>query len=486
MPRGKNGGARHGQAVLVVDDDPGTLATVTSTVAALGHHTITGMTGREALSLAARHNPAVVLVRAALPDDGVEVAMRLKRDLEPAGTVVALMFGPHTSAAEQARGLNESLADCCLNTGLAHAEFQARIDAFLRIHATRAQTRTSESRYRAAIESSSNGFLLFDVEGRVLEANEAYVRRSGYSREELLRMRLADLRESTEHQDATARLARVRERGAEVYETEHQTKEGTRWPIEVSMAYWPIEGGRFFAFVHDVTRRRREHERLVRYQARLRALASELVSSRHDERVRLGIELHDGIGQRLAAIKMAAQAIAATSPDPGTGDQARRLVELVGESLHEVRLLTTELVPPVLFELGLGPAVLWQRDRYARIYGLHCAVRMNAAAKNLRGGTAALVLRFTGEALNNVVRHSRVLRTTVTVTTADGWMTAVVSDRGVGCDPALVDDPGESGGLGLFGIREECLSRGGTMGVTSAPGRGTRVKLRIPDSTVSG
>jgi len=133
--------------------------------------------------------------------------------------------------------------------------------------------REREAQYRAVIETSADGFTMSDAEGRFLEANDAYIRRSGYSRDELLGMRIPDVLALEQPQEAEVRMAQVRRDGSALFEALHRSKDGTVWPGEVNVAYWPNAGGRFLSFVRDVHRRNRS-EALLRTRLQLSDLAS--------------------------------------------------------------------------------------------------------------------------------------------------------------------------------------------------------------------
>ncbi|MBE0618094.1 MAG: PAS domain S-box protein, partial [Proteobacteria bacterium] len=128
--------------------------------------------------------------------------------------------------------------------------------------------RESEAKYRATVETQADGFLMLDREGRVLEVNDAYVRRSGYTREELLTRNIADLDADESREETAARVATAIREGNDLFETRHRAKDGTPWQVEVNTSYWPIAGGRFFSFVRDLNRRKRA-EMLLRTRLRL-------------------------------------------------------------------------------------------------------------------------------------------------------------------------------------------------------------------------
>ncbi len=138
------------------------------------------------------------------------------------------------------------------------------------------QLRERESLYRAVIETSVDGFWITDFEGRLLEVNDAYVRRSGYTRAELLDLRVSTLEAAESATETAAHIARVRRDGYDLFESRHRTKDGTIWQVEVNATYWPIGDGRLFVFIRDINRRKRSEALL-----RARLQFSEL-SRRHD------------------------------------------------------------------------------------------------------------------------------------------------------------------------------------------------------------
>jgi diguanylate cyclase (GGDEF)-like protein/PAS domain S-box-containing protein len=134
--------------------------------------------------------------------------------------------------------------------------------------------REREARYRAVIETSADGFWMTDTAGHLLEVNQAYCQRSGYRREELLDMRIADLDAQEQPEDTARHMAEVMRLGHGAFETTHRAKDGSPWRVAVTTSYSPLEGGRVFAFLRDVQRRERS-EALLKTRLELSALAME-------------------------------------------------------------------------------------------------------------------------------------------------------------------------------------------------------------------
>jgi len=117
-----------------------------------------------------------------------------------------------------------------------------------------------DARFRAAIETTTDGFWAANSAGQLLDTNLAYARMSGYSRAELLSMRIPDL-EAVEDAEATAaHIEAIQRNGSATFETVHRRKDGSVWPVEVITTYSPIHGGQFFVFTKDLTERRKVQE----------------------------------------------------------------------------------------------------------------------------------------------------------------------------------------------------------------------------------
>ena len=135
--------------------------------------------------------------------------------------------------------------------------------------------RRREAQYRAVIETCSDGFWMMNEEGRILEVNDAYVRCSGYRREELVGMHISALKAKEQPAETAARILKIRQNGTDLFESSHQAKDGTVWPVEVNAAYWPSAGGRTMVFLRDITGRKQAEEALVE-RARLAALGADI------------------------------------------------------------------------------------------------------------------------------------------------------------------------------------------------------------------
>jgi two-component system sensor histidine kinase/response regulator len=165
----------------------------------------------------------------------------------------------------------ELTANDFLNKPLDTVEFAARINNMLalrkgqlQLDASRnEQIRQHEQQYHAVIEASKDGFLVVDMQGHILEANNAYSCLSGYSIEELLGKNICDLEAQMVPDEVSAVLQGIAVQGHARFETLHKTWSGLIWPTEVSVSFIAgPDGGRCYSFLQDITRRKQDEAQL--------------------------------------------------------------------------------------------------------------------------------------------------------------------------------------------------------------------------------
>lgn len=119
-----------------------------------------------------------------------------------------------------------------------------------------------DEQHRAMLSTIPDGFCFIDKQGRFLDVNDAYCRMIGYSRDELLGMSVHDVEAMEHHEETVRHIQRIIETGSDRFETRHRRKDGSTVEIEISVAYYPIEGGLFFSFLRDITDRKAVEEEI--------------------------------------------------------------------------------------------------------------------------------------------------------------------------------------------------------------------------------
>ena len=202
-------------------------------------------------------------------------------------------------------------------------------------------------------------------------------------------------------------------------------------------------------------------------------LVSGLVTAEEGARGQLAAELHDTVAQSL----MIARGLLATQPTSSI--ELARLSDYVEDAEEQVRAVMARTRPPALREGDLASAVSGLRVDMHNRYGLTVHIDWPQCPSPLPLASAITVYRFFQEALLNVVKHADVDEAFVVLVIEEDLVLAEVRDEGPGFDPDRVrPDRGRHVGLGL--LRERARLSGGGLTVTSAPGAGTRLMLRLP------
>ena len=349
------------------------------------------------------------------------------------------------------------------------------------------QARRDEEHVRALrtlLETATQGILSADARGVLVFANRAVEVMFGWAAEEPIGQPIERLIPS---------LFRDGTNPAGSLDLVGTRKDGSRFPIEVTVNHVPTPGGgRAFAFVTDITERQRAaaalQQRTTELEYRttqLSQMAWDLTLAEHYAREQIARTLHDGLQQLLVIVALNLEQLLKRENELA-GAPSDLLVEAkqqLDEAMSVARSLNIELFPPVLQRSGLPAALTWLANWTREKYKLSVQIVVDPRADSARKDVRTLLFESVRELLFNVVKYAQTDRVTLTLEIdADDQLCITVTDRGAGFEPARLDDRSKAGqvGWGLFRIRERLTLLGGRLDIDSAPGRGTRVRLVAP------
>jgi PAS domain S-box-containing protein len=345
----------------------------------------------------------------------------------------------------------------------------------------REQIETAEQ--AALLELTQDSVFVIDMEGTVLFWSRGAEAMMGYTKAQASGKIAHDLL-CTEFpepfSEIKAELMRVGHWEGDLINT---AQDGRR---VVVAGRWALQWGkrdqapRVLVINSDIPERKRGEESLVLQREQLRALAERLQWVREEDRKKVARDLHDQIGQILTAIKMDMTWMTRHLPE-SEGVVLARLTEsikLINDGFKAVRTICSGLRPGVLDDLGLAAAIEWQASEFASRNGVQCQVSVPPVDLHLDGDRATATFRIFQECLTNVIRHAQAKSVRVALCHEEDSILLVVEDDGIGfCESGFSNSLGS---LGLLGMKERAQFCGGDVHISSSPGNGTTVTVRVP------
>ena len=432
------------------------------------------------------------------------------RDFGPCGTVldrnapllfkhverVFKYFGPVTPLVEEALLIPFYIANEAVGTvwAVAHdkkrkfdSEDKRQLESLARFAAAayKAITASETGKWLSAIvESSDDAIVSKDLNGIVQTWNPGAQRIFGYTPEEMIG-RPINLIIPPELQDEERTfLGRLRAgQSIDHFETVRLNKNGKR--VNISLMISPVldSFGRVVGaskIARDITIHRRAE------QAETESLISaRLLQVQDEERRRIARELHDGVGQLLAAVGMNISVVMKerSKLSPNVAQRVDESNELVRHVSEEIRTVSYLLHPPLLDEMGLRSALRWYVDGFAERSRIDAKLEIPAAFARLPKDHELCLFRIAQECLTNVHRHSK--SSTVQITLSDEGANTVLqiqdNGRGFTDDKLAAVAAGKTPGVGLRGMRERLRQLGGKLEIKS-DANGTIVTATLPHS----
>ena len=219
----------------------------------------------------------------------------------------------------------------------------------------------------------------------------------------------------------------------------------------------------------------------------LRDLSARLMQLQDDERRRIARELHDSVGQTLAALSMNLTTVRADIEQLARTAIALNDSEgLVREMVTEVRTISHLLHPPLLDELGLASALRWYVGGFSQRSNIKVDLDMPEDFVRLPAEMETAIFRVVQECLTNIHRHSGSPVARIRVRERVGNCQVEIEDKGKGIPSTKLEEMASAGtpGVGVRGMQERIRQLGGTMEISSGS-NGTVVTVRLPVAEVS-
>ena len=513
--------------ILMVDDQPGKLLTYEAILAELGENLIKANSAKEALEKLLKIDVAVVLMDVSMPEiDGFELAEIIRQHPRFQKTAIIFISAVHLTDLDRLRGYQHGAVDY-LSVPVVPEVLRAKVKVFTELHRKNQQLerlnseleqrvaqRTSELQQKAIALHKLNRELAQrnqELDAIVRTAPDIIFSRNPDGSRDYISCRFYEYTgappdtalgfgwlEYVHPDDKEQSVARWMHcvQSGEVYDATYRIRGEDlqyRWfraravPLRDSHGK-VVKWYGTCSDIHDsklleqsIRENAIELERMVESRtAALRRLSHRMMTMQDEERRRIAREIHDGLGQELAAAKMILDGILAKDSSPSMQQASLEASQLIDRSIQQVRTISHLLHPPLLDEVGLVSALRWFLEGLSERSGIHVVLEIDPPnLGRLKSELETAIFRIVQEALTNMFRHSGARNGGVTITQKDENIVVSVRDDGKGIDEQIMQLRPESVGVGIGGMRQRVSELGGTLRLSNA-NPGTIVEVVIP------
>lgn len=513
--------------ILMVDDQPGKLLSYEAILTDLGENLIKAASAKDALEKLLKTDVAVVLMDVSMPEiDGFELAEIIRQHPRFQKTAIIFVSAVHLTDLDRLKGYRHGAVDY-LSVPIVPEVLRAKVRVFADLHRKKLQLeqlnneleqrvadRTLELEQKALELGQLNSNLARknqELDAMVQTSPDIIFSRHGDGARDYVSSRFYEYTGAPSgaavgfgwleylHPDDKERSLghwmRCVQSG-EAYESEYRLRgfDGQyRWFRARAVPLRDPDGKivKWYGTCSDIHDSKLleqsirdsaiELERMVDVRtAELRRLSSRLMTMQDEERRRIAREIHDGLGQELAAAKMIMDGILSKNSSPSMRQASADASELVDRAIKQVRTISHLLHPPLLDEVGLVSALRWYLEGLSERSGIEIQLEVQPPdLSRLKPDIETAIFRIIQEALTNMFRHSGARTGRVSLIESEGRIAVTVRDDGKGIEEQVIQLRPESLGVGIGGMRQRVSELGGSLRLANA-NPGTIVEVVIP------
>lgn len=350
----------------------------------------------------------------------------------------------------------------------------------------------SEKRFRNLIRDLQIGVLLQNADGSIEMTNNVMCRMFGVSENVLLGSKIWEFYTDVTHEDGRRFLKEERP-SYKAIQTKTLVKDVVMgvWHPKKQERIWIIINAdpildenqnvkRIVCSFTDITERKKlERKSFAEKMAHQRQLAQATIDGQERERLEIGKELHDNIGQQLTTTKLFLD-LAKTTADTATQVMLDRALRNVTDLINEVRSISRSLVPPTLKDLGFIDSVndLIEPVRCTQSLAVELDY-FDFDEDKIPDNQKLALYRIIQEQLNNIIKHARARQVSIILRLTVHNVLLQIKDDGVGFELEKVKR-----GLGLSNIHNRAELFGGKALFTSSPNKGCEVNVSLPHTAM--
>ena len=336
----------------------------------------------------------------------------------------------------------------------------------------------SEEKFHSLIDHAADAIFMITDNGVIFDVNRHASELLQYSKTELIGMSVLQLHPEEVLPGIPLIWDKLRQERSLADDRFLKRKDGSLVKVEINRKMLPDSSGAI-AIVRDITERVKAQEAIQQSTEKLRQLTGHLLNIREEERMRIGRELHDELGQQLTAMKMDISWINKKTGEEHTEvkSKLKNTLSLLDGSNISISRILNELRPVILDEYGLVEAIKWQGQKFTVNTNIPVEFTLSETQMKIAEEISICLFRVYEESLTNITRHSHAKRVFVSMKIADENIIMTVEDDGKGFDTSSLKNKKS---FGILGMRERVFALHGSFDLVSVPKKGTMIQVSIP------
>ena len=340
----------------------------------------------------------------------------------------------------------------------------------IKIQSATQALKQSENKFKTLFDNTVDEIFVTDSNENIIEVNIAACNSLGYTREELLTMKISEIKTSKYAKHLAPNRAEIYKNGKLTYESEHITKDGEIIQVELKSRVVDYGNDKLILSISRNISDRKEYERKI---------LSAVIQTEERERERFSKDMHDGLGPLLSTIKLYVNEI---NDEEISREEKQKMVnytnELIDEAVSSTRNISNNLMPRVIHEYGLIKAVESFSNKVNSTNKINIDFHSEGINENLEQNVQLILFRVISELINNTLKHAKAKNIIIKLERIDKKIFLHFADDGVGFD---VDDimTNKRAGMGLKNIISRIRSINGNCDFYSKPDNGFKIDIEI-------
>jgi PAS domain S-box-containing protein len=447
---------------------------------------LTEISPAQGIETAINEQPDTIILDLAMPElDGFEVCRILKANPRTSHIPIIICTAIGNNSYNLIKGLNLG-ADAFISNPFIECELATQVKVMLRIKHAEDNLKEEIEKYKVIAKTLPDALFAIDNKGLITFASNCAAEIFEFKNSsEFIGKNILDLVDSKQQSKAKKLLNKILT-GNTIRDFELKFKKGNSklflGELSASLIYnINNEINELVMIIKNINDREANDIEKLNYQKKLKLLNLKLIHVEEQERRKIAIDIHDIFGQPLSLAHINLTSLINKNLAPGIQKTIDQTSLLLRDIINASRTLTYDLSPPILFELGLLPAIKWKLEQIKSNYKIDFKYIVYPSEYQISDEYNILIYRIISELLLNIIKHAKANSIHIKIKTNQNKSYFQIIDNGVGFSYENNSNQSTNNGTGLFSIKERLESIKGRIDIISKENFGTKIQLIIPN-----